>query len=58
MLGLFVKKPWSSFYKKGMKSWEIRSYPTDYRGDIFIIESKTKRANCFQAIRITIIGGL
>ncbi|CUN85877.1 ASCH domain-containing protein [Roseburia inulinivorans] len=46
MLGLFVKKPWSSFYKKGMKSWEIRSYPTDYRGDILIIESKTNRAIC------------
>lgn len=29
-----------------MKSWEIRSYPTDYRGDILIIESKTNRAIC------------
>lgn len=46
MLGLFVKKPWPSFYKKGMKSWEIRSYPTDYRGDILIIESETNRAIC------------
>ena len=41
MMGLFVTHPWPLFYKKGMKTWEIRSYPTDYRGKVLIIESKT-----------------
>lgn len=41
MMGLFVTHPWPLFYKKGMKTWEIRSYPTEYRGKLLIIESKT-----------------
>lgn len=46
MLGLFVKKNWSSFYSKGMKTWEIRSYPIQYRGDILVIESGSNKAIC------------
>lgn len=46
MLGLFVTSPWSSFYSKGMKTWEIRSYPTDYRGAIAIIDSKSNMVIC------------
>ena len=26
MLALYVVDPWPSFYAKGMKTWEIRSY--------------------------------
>lgn len=29
-----------------MKTWEIRSYPTNYRGDILLIESHTNKAVC------------
>lgn len=43
MLGLYVTFPWPLFYKKGMKTWEIRNYPIDYRGDILIIESGSNR---------------
>ena len=46
MLGIFVKSPWPNFYKKGMKTWEIRSYPTDYRGDVLLIESGTNKVIC------------
>lgn len=46
MLGIFVKSPWPTFYKKGMKSWEIRSYPTDYRGDVLLIESGSNKIIC------------
>lgn len=46
MLGIFVKSPWPNFYKKGMKTWEIRSYPTDYRGDVLFIESGTNKVIC------------
>lgn len=46
MLILFVTSPWPSFYKKGMKTWEIRSYPIEYRGDILLVESKTNKAIC------------
>lgn len=46
MLGLYVTNPWPAFYKKGMKTWEIRSYPTDYRGNIAIIHSHTNKVIC------------
>lgn len=46
MLGLFITSPWPAFYKKGMKTWEIRSYPTNYRGDIILIDSNTNRIVC------------
>lgn len=46
MLGLFVAKPWPSFYRKGMKTWEIRTYPTDYHGDIVLIESHSNIIVC------------
>ena len=46
MLGLFVTEPWPSFYRKGMKTWEIRTYPTDYRGDIVLIESHSNIIIC------------
>ena len=46
MLGIFVRSPWPDFYKKGMKTWEIRSYPTDYRGDVLLIESGTNKIIC------------
>jgi len=46
MLILYVTDPWPLFYKKGMKTWEIRSYKTDYRGEIIIVNSKTNMAIC------------
>ena len=46
MLALFVKQPWPLFYRKGMKSWEIRSYPTNYRGSIAIIDSESNEVIC------------
>ncbi len=46
MLGLFVTNPWPMFYNKGMKTWEVRSYPTDYRGPIAIIDSKSNNLIC------------
>lgn len=46
MLSLYVTDPWPNFYSKGMKTWEIRSYPTDYRGDILIVSSHTNTVVC------------
>ena len=46
MLGLFVTNPWPAFYNKGMKTWEIRSYPINYRGAIAIIDSKSNTVIC------------
>ena len=46
MLGIFVKSPWPNFYKNGMKTWEIRSYPTDYRRDVVLIEPGTNKIIC------------
>ena len=46
MLGLFITEPWPKFYIKGMKTWEIRSYPTDYRGDILLIDSASNHIVC------------
>lgn len=46
MLGLFVTNPRSLFYSKGMKTWEIRSYPTDYRGSIILINSQDNSVIC------------
>lgn len=51
MLGLFVTYPWPLFYKKGMKTWEIRSYPTDYRGVIAIIDSKSHKVICLMTLK-------
>lgn len=51
MLGLFVTNPWPSFYNKGMKTWEIRSYPTDYRGAIAIIDSKSNTVICQMCLK-------
>ncbi len=46
MLGLFIKPPWPTFYSQGLKTWEIRKYPTDYRGDILLIDSFTNLVVC------------
>lgn len=43
---LFVTQPWPHFYNNCMKSWEIRSYPIDFRGDVLIVESKTNKVIC------------
>lgn len=51
MLGIFVKNPWPSFYKRGMKTWEIRNYSTDYRGDVLIIESMTNQVVCKMTLK-------
>lgn len=46
MLALFVTTPWPLFYEKGMKTWEIRSYPIDYRGPIILVNSKNNTVIC------------
>ena len=46
MLGLFVTDLWAKFYKKGMKTWDIRSYPINYRGPIAIINNKNNKVVC------------
>lgn len=46
MIVLFVKKTWTPFYKKGMKTWEIRKYPINYRGDILLVESGSNNIIC------------
>lgn len=51
MLGIFVRSPWPDFYKKGMKTWEIRSYPTNYRGDVLLIESGTNKVICKMSLK-------
>lgn len=51
MLALYVVDPWPSFYAKGMKSWEIRSYPTDYRGDVLIVSSHTNKVVCKMTLK-------
>lgn len=51
MLALYVVDPWPSFYEKGMKTWEIRSYPTDYRGDVLIVSSYTNKVICKMTLK-------
>ena len=51
MLALYVVDPWPSFYAKGMKTWEIRSYSTDYRGDVLIINSHTNKVVCKMTLK-------
>lgn len=51
MLGIFVISPWPNFYKKGMKTWEIHSFPIDYRGDVLLIESGTNKAICKMSLK-------
>lgn len=51
MLALYVVDPWPSFYTKGMKTWEIRSYPTDYRGDVLIVSFHTNKVVCKMTLR-------
>lgn len=46
MMGLFITDPWPLFYRKGMKTWEIRSYPTEYRGTVLLIESRSNKVIC------------
>ena len=46
MFGLFVTDLWSKFYRKGMKTWDIRSYPTNYRGPIVIINNQNNKVVC------------
>lgn len=46
MLALFVTAPWPLFYEKGMKTWEIRSYPIDYRGPIVLVNAKNNTVIC------------
>lgn len=46
VLGIYIKRPWPSFYKSGMKTWDIRSYSTNYRGSAVLIESETNHIIC------------
>ena len=46
MIGIFITEEWINFYKKGMKTWEIRSYPIDYRGEVLLIENKINQVVC------------
>lgn len=50
MLGIFVKDIWSSFYIKGMKTWEIRPYTTNYRGPVVLINSKNNLCLCIMQL--------
>lgn len=50
MLGVFVTQPCPLFYSKGMKTWEIRSYLTDYRGKSAIIDLKTNKVICVMTL--------
>ena len=42
-LALFVTKDYTQLYARGLKTWDIRTYTTNYRGDIYIVESKSNR---------------
>lgn len=46
MLGIFITKPWPAFYRKGLKTWEIRNYPINYRGEVVLIESHSNKVVC------------
>ena len=46
VLGIYIKRPWPTFYRSGMKTWDIRSYPTNYRGSVALIESETNHVVC------------
>lgn len=40
---LSVKQPWANMIASGEKTIETRAWPTDYRGDLLIVSSKTPR---------------
>lgn len=39
MKALTVKQPWANLLCEGVKTVEVRSWPTDYRGDLLICSS-------------------
>jgi hypothetical protein len=41
MKALSVKQPWANLLASGQKTIETRLWPTDYRGPILIVSSKT-----------------
>jgi hypothetical protein len=53
MKAISVKQPWANMIASGRKTIETRKWPTDYRGDILIVSSKTPNiepAGCALAI--------
>jgi len=41
MMALSVKQPWANMIASGKKTIETRKWPTDYRGELLIVSSKT-----------------
>lgn len=53
MKALSIKQPWANMITSGEKTIETRKWPTDYRGPILIVSSKTPRidpAGCALAV--------
>lgn len=46
ILGLFVINPWPLFYTKGMKTWKMGNYSTNYRDPLVLIASKSHTSVC------------
>lgn len=41
MKALSVRQPWANMIASGKKTIETRKWPTEYRGDLLIVSSKT-----------------
>jgi len=42
MKALSIKQPWASLIATGLKTIETRTWPTNYRGELLIVSSKTQ----------------
>lgn len=43
MKALSVKQPWANMIASGEKTIETRTWPTEYRGELLIVSSKTPK---------------
>lgn len=54
MKALSIKQPWALVISMGVKTIETRTWPTNYRGDILIVSSKTLDEDMIRLLRTEI----
>lgn len=54
MMALCVKQPWASLIAQGFKPIETRTWPTDYRGPLLIVASKTPDREAMEVFQETL----
>jgi activating signal cointegrator 1 len=52
-VALSIRQPWTSLILLGLKSVEIRSWPTSYRGPLFLHAAKTLDEHALKRFRLS-----